>query len=162
CGSRPAVSWCRSPRRGSARFWRCCCCTPIAASQRRGGWGRGGGGGGPAAPGGRGAPPSRGRARAARAVSPGARGRRAAAGPRAGYVLRVAEGELDAHVFEQLAMAGLDARAAGNAAAASGYLRRALGLWSGEPMADLDLAGAAAAECGRLAELRRQAAGARI
>jgi len=79
-----------------------------------------------------------------------------------GYLLRVAEGELDAHVFEQLAMAGLDAMAAGDAAAASGHLRRALGLWSGEPLADLDLAGATAAECGRLAELRRQAASARI
>src|SRR5262244_3022951 len=79
-----------------------------------------------------------------------------------GYLLRVAEGELDANVFEQLAMAGLDALAAGDAAAASGHLRRALGLWSGEPLADLDLAGAAAAECGRLAELRRQAASARI
>jgi len=79
-----------------------------------------------------------------------------------GYLLRVAEGELDAHVFEQLAMAGLDALAAGDAAAASGRLRRALGLWSGEPLADLDLAGAAAAECGRLAELHRQAASARI
>jgi DNA-binding SARP family transcriptional activator len=79
-----------------------------------------------------------------------------------GYLLRVTEGELDAHVFEQLAMAGLDALAAGDAAGASGHLRRALGLWSGEPLADLDLAGAAAAECGRLAELRRQAASARI
>src|SRR5262245_18170657 len=79
-----------------------------------------------------------------------------------GYLLRVAEGELDAHVFEQLAMAGLDALAVGDAAGASGHLRRALGLWSGEPLADLDLAGAAAAECGRLAELRRQAASARI
>src|SRR5215467_4812428 len=79
-----------------------------------------------------------------------------------GYLLRVAEGELDAHVFEQLAMAGLDALAAGDAAAANGHLRRALGLWSGEPLPDLDLAGAAAAECGRLAELRRQAASARI
>jgi DNA-binding SARP family transcriptional activator len=79
-----------------------------------------------------------------------------------GYLLQVAEGELDAHVFEQLAMAGLDALAAGDAAAASGHLRRALGLWSGEPLADLDLAGSAAAECGRLAELRDQAASARI
>jgi len=79
-----------------------------------------------------------------------------------GYVLRVTEGELDAHVFEQLAIAGLDALAAGDAAAASGHLRRALGLWSGEPLADLDLAGPAAAECGRLAELCRQAASARI
>jgi len=79
-----------------------------------------------------------------------------------GYLLRVAEGELDAHVFEQLAMAGLDGLAAGDAAAACRHLRRALGLWSGEPLADLDLAGAAAAECGRLAELHRQAASARI
>src|SRR5262249_21525734 len=89
-------------------------------------------------------------------------GRRGMRRERGGYLLRVAEGELDAHVFEQLAMAGLDALAAGDAAAASGHLRRALGLWSGEPLADLDLAGAAAAECGRLAELRRQAASARI
>src|SRR5262244_4259108 len=78
-----------------------------------------------------------------------------------GYLLRVTEGELDAQVFEQLTIAGLDALAAGDAAGASGHLRRALGLWSGEPLADLDLAGAAAAECGRLAELRRQAASAR-
>src|SRR5262249_14218694 len=78
-----------------------------------------------------------------------------------GYLLRVAEGELDAHVFEQLAMAGLDALAAGDAAAASGHLRRALGVWSGGPLADLDLAGAAAAECGRLAALRRRGPGRR-
>src|SRR5262249_18250494 len=79
-----------------------------------------------------------------------------------GYLLRVTEGELDAHIFEQLAKAGLDGLAAGDAAAASGHLRRALELWSGEPLADLDLAGAAAAECSRLAELRRQAVSARI
>jgi len=79
-----------------------------------------------------------------------------------GYLFRVAEGELDAHVFEQLAIAGLNALAAADPAAASGHLRRALALWSGEVLADLDLAGAAAAECDRLAELRRQAASARI
>ena len=79
-----------------------------------------------------------------------------------GYLLRVAEGELDAQVFEQLAIAGLGTLAAGDAAAASTYLRRALALWSGEALADLDMAGAAAAECGRLAELRRQAASAGI
>src|SRR5262249_28184621 len=78
-----------------------------------------------------------------------------------GYLLRAGEGELDACVFERLAIAGLDALAAGDAAGASGHLRRALGLWSGEALADLDLAGPAAAECGRLAELRRQAASAR-
>ena len=79
-----------------------------------------------------------------------------------GYVLRVAEGELDAHVFEQLTIAGLNALAVADAATASRQLARALALWSGEVVADLDLAGAAAAECNRLAELRRQAASARI
>src|SRR5262249_43499120 len=59
-------------------------------------------------------------------------------------------------------IAGLNTLAAGHAAPASTYLRRALALWSGEALADLDLAGAAAAECGRLAELRRQAASAGI
>jgi DNA-binding SARP family transcriptional activator len=79
-----------------------------------------------------------------------------------GYLLRVAEGELDAHVFEQLTTAGLSALAAGDAVAASGHLRRALALWSGKVLAGLDLAGVAAAEGGRLAELRRQAASAWI
>jgi len=79
-----------------------------------------------------------------------------------GYLLRVAEGELDADVFEQLTMAGLSALAAADAAAASSHLRRALALWSGEALGDMDLAGPAAAECGRLAELRRQAASAQI
>ena len=79
-----------------------------------------------------------------------------------GYLLRVAEGELDADVFEQLTVAGLNALIGGDAARASDDLRRALTLWSGEALADMDLAGPAAAECGRLAELRRQAATAQI
>ena len=79
-----------------------------------------------------------------------------------GYLLRVAEGELDAQAFEQLTIAGLNALTAADAARASSHLRQGLALWSGEALADLDLAGSAAAERGRLAELRRQAASAQI
>ena len=79
-----------------------------------------------------------------------------------GYLLRVAEDELDAHDFERLTTAGLSALAAGDATAARSHLERALALWSGDALAGLDLAGAAAAECGRLAEMRRQAASAQI
>jgi len=79
-----------------------------------------------------------------------------------GYLLRVAEGELDAHIFERLTSAGLKALAGADAAAASSHLRRAVALWSGDALADLDLAGPAAAERDRLTELRRQAASAQI
>lgn len=80
----------------------------------------------------------------------------------AGYMMRVAEGELDAVVFEQLVCAGLSSLAAADAARASVQLRDALALWSGEPLCELDLAGPAAARCSRLAEFGRQALRARI
>jgi DNA-binding SARP family transcriptional activator/tetratricopeptide (TPR) repeat protein len=48
-----------------------------------------------------------------------------------GYLLRVRPGELDAHVFDDLLTRG---RAAGDPA----VLRRALGLWRGPALADLD------------------------
>jgi len=79
-----------------------------------------------------------------------------------GYLLRADEGELDAHVFERLTIAGLSALADADAAGASSHLRRAVALWSGEALADLDLVGPAAAERDRLTELRRQAASAQI
>ena len=79
-----------------------------------------------------------------------------------GYELRIAAGELDAHVFEQLVGQGQSALAAGDAAEASKHLAEALALWSGAPFSDLDLAGRAAAEGGRLAELHRRALNGRI
>lgn len=79
-----------------------------------------------------------------------------------GYRVAVAEGELDAQVFQQQACKGLAMLAEGGVAAASGILAGALALWSGESLSNLDVAGAAAAECARLAELRRQALSARI
>ena len=71
-----------------------------------------------------------------------------------GYLLRVAPGELDALRFEQLAAEGDAALAAGDAATAAQRLDRALGLWRGPALADLDAVPSARAEAGRLEEQR--------
>ena len=77
-----------------------------------------------------------------------------------GYVLRVAEDELDARRFERL----LDeARVANGSPARSGaFLREALALWAGPAYADLASEASLAAEIARLDELRLQALEGRI
>jgi DNA-binding SARP family transcriptional activator/pimeloyl-ACP methyl ester carboxylesterase len=71
-----------------------------------------------------------------------------------GYLLRVAPGELDALRFEQLAAEGNAALAVGDAATAARCLDRALELWRGPALADLDSVPSARAEAGRLEEER--------
>ena len=76
---------------------------------------------------------------------------------RAGYRLRVREGELDAERFETLVAEGRQALAAGEADQAGAVLREALGLWRGAPLADLADEPFAADEIARLEEQRRSA-----
>jgi DNA-binding SARP family transcriptional activator/pimeloyl-ACP methyl ester carboxylesterase len=71
-----------------------------------------------------------------------------------GYLLRVTAEELDVLRFEQLAAAGRDALTAGDAAGAVGLLDRALALWQGPALADLDDLQFARAEATRLEEAR--------
>jgi DNA-binding SARP family transcriptional activator/pimeloyl-ACP methyl ester carboxylesterase len=71
-----------------------------------------------------------------------------------GYLLRVTAEELDVLRFEQLAAAGRDALAAGDAAGALGLLDRALALWQGPALAGLDDLPFARAEAARLDEAR--------
>ena len=53
-----------------------------------------------------------------------------------GYALRIARGQLDVDRFEQLASAGRQALADGDARTAAGALREALQIWRGPPLAD--------------------------
>ena len=79
-----------------------------------------------------------------------------------GYVLAVDPGVIDATRFERLVEQGRDARAGGDAAAASATLQQALGLWRGPALVDvLDLPGARAV-ANRLDELRASALEERI
>jgi DNA-binding SARP family transcriptional activator len=55
-----------------------------------------------------------------------------------GYLLRVADGELDAQRFDQLVVRAQAIHAEGNLAEAATAYRAALGLWRGEPLADVD------------------------
>ena len=55
-----------------------------------------------------------------------------------GYLLRVEDGELDLHAFEQQVAAGRQALADGDPARAAGLLREAESLWRGRPLADLE------------------------
>jgi DNA-binding SARP family transcriptional activator/tetratricopeptide (TPR) repeat protein len=71
-----------------------------------------------------------------------------------GYMLRVAPGALDLDRFEDLAREGREALAAGAPDAAARHLREALALWRGPPLADFTFEPFAAAEIGRLGELR--------
>jgi DNA-binding SARP family transcriptional activator len=57
----------------------------------------------------------------------------------AGYLLRVKPGELDLAEFERLLLQGRAELARGQAASAAGSLSAALGLWRGEPFADVSL-----------------------
>ncbi|MBO3744933.1 tetratricopeptide repeat protein [Streptosporangiaceae bacterium NEAU-GS5] len=70
-----------------------------------------------------------------------------------GYLLSVADDELDMLVFERLATQGRAAIAGGRLAAGVDLLRRALALWRGPALATVDSA-AVRAEAARLDELR--------
>lgn len=56
---------------------------------------------------------------------------------RVGYRLIVADGQLDLLLFRRLVESARAARAAGNIEQACGDLEQALGLWRGEPLADI-------------------------
>ena len=71
-----------------------------------------------------------------------------------GYELRLRPDQLDLQRFEDQAAAGRAALAAGDAAAAAEKLEDALGLWRGQPLADLVYEQFAQAEIARLEELR--------
>ncbi|MEY2443214.1 MAG: hypothetical protein QOJ46_2640 [bacterium] len=79
-----------------------------------------------------------------------------------GYLLKVAPGELDADVFEDLVAEGRSRLGAGDAAAASQTLEAALALWRGPPLAEVALEAFAAPEIRRLEELRLGALEGRI
>ena len=79
-----------------------------------------------------------------------------------GYLLCVEEGALDLVRFEQRIAAGQQALAEGRPAAAAGLLTDGLGLWRGEPLAEFADQAFAAAELGRLKELRLAALEARV
>jgi len=71
-----------------------------------------------------------------------------------GYVLAVADGELDLHTFDDLAASGREALADGDAARAAALLRRAESLWRGRPLADLEFESFTPSEVQRLEALR--------
>ena len=71
-----------------------------------------------------------------------------------GYSLRTENGEVDAAELERLRRAGTDALAAGDAAAAVTFLREAVGLVRGEPLAEFAEFPFAREETPRLDELR--------
>ena len=79
-----------------------------------------------------------------------------------GYLLRVEDGELDLHAFEQQIAAGRQALADGDPARAAGLLREAEALWRGRPLADLEFESFARLEVRRLETLRMQVAEDRI
>ena len=71
-----------------------------------------------------------------------------------GYVLTVADGELDLHRFRSLMEEGRGALAAGRPAEAAARLREALALWRGPPLAEFAYDAFAQVEIARLEELR--------
>jgi predicted ATPase/DNA-binding SARP family transcriptional activator len=71
-----------------------------------------------------------------------------------GYLIRVAPEQLDAARFERLLAEGREAMAAADATLAASLFRRALALWRGRALEAIDDADFAAAEAGRLEELR--------
>jgi len=80
----------------------------------------------------------------------------------AGYLLRAEPGQVDACRFETL-LAEADERArTGDVAAEAGLLREALGLWRGEPLADVESDSLRRDEAGRLSELRARAVERRV
>ncbi|GAA4014980.1 hypothetical protein GCM10022247_42360 [Allokutzneria multivorans] len=76
---------------------------------------------------------------------------------RGGYLLRVEPGELDSARFQELAAAGGEALAAGDAVLALDRLTAALELWRGAVLEDLPLPQALEVEAARLEELRLDA-----
>ncbi len=80
----------------------------------------------------------------------------------AGYRLVLGRGEVDALVFEELAVQGSRALAGGDPARASALLREALGLWRGPALAGLPETEHIAGMATRLEELRRGAVADRI
>ncbi|HEY1619911.1 MAG TPA: BTAD domain-containing putative transcriptional regulator [Streptosporangiaceae bacterium] len=72
----------------------------------------------------------------------------------AGYRLSVACEELDAAVFAQLVASGHELLSRGDQAGGAALLRQALGLWRGQPLADVADLPFAAAPVTRLSELR--------
>jgi predicted ATPase len=79
-----------------------------------------------------------------------------------GYVLRIEPDMVDAVRFEQLVGAGQAALRGGEAAAAAGRFRQALGLWRGRALADVCEVEPLAREAARLEELRLAAVEGRI
>ena len=79
-----------------------------------------------------------------------------------GYALAAGPDRLDAARFERLAGAGREALEHGEAAAAAGRFRQALGLWRGTALADVTDVEALARESARLEELRLVAVEGRI
>ena len=79
-----------------------------------------------------------------------------------GYLLRVADGELDLHVFDHQAASGRQALADGDPDRAAALLREAESLWRGRPLADLESEPFAGLEVHRLEALRIEAVEDRI
>ncbi len=79
-----------------------------------------------------------------------------------GYALAAEPGQLDAVRFERLAGAGREALERGEAAAAAGRFREALGLWRGRALADVTDVEPLAREGARLEELRLLAVEGRV
>jgi DNA-binding SARP family transcriptional activator len=80
----------------------------------------------------------------------------------AGYLIEVGPGELDVARFAELRAGGLAAARAGAWERAVTQLGAALGLWRGQPLADVPSQVLAVAEVPRLAAMRLEAAEARI
>ncbi|HWM13661.1 MAG TPA: BTAD domain-containing putative transcriptional regulator [Gaiellaceae bacterium] len=74
-----------------------------------------------------------------------------------GYVLRIDPERLDVHRFEQRVREGRQALVAGRSEEAAATLDRALVLWRGPPLAELELHASVDAAVGRLGELRLSA-----
>lgn len=81
-------------------------------------------------------------------------GKEAVHGGPDGYALNLDPADLDVTVFEELARRGHHALAAGRYAEAADLLRRALGLWTGDPFPDGADLPSVRADAVRLAELR--------
>jgi DNA-binding SARP family transcriptional activator/ABC-type transport system substrate-binding protein/streptogramin lyase len=79
-----------------------------------------------------------------------------------GYVLTVADGELDLHRFQSLVTEGQQALTAGRADDAAAKLRQGLELWRGPPLAEFAYDPFAQVEIARLEELRLSAVEGRI
>jgi DNA-binding SARP family transcriptional activator/tetratricopeptide (TPR) repeat protein len=74
-----------------------------------------------------------------------------------GYLIRVADGELDLDVFTGLCDRARSSAAEGDWPAVTGQLDQALALWRGDPLADVPSGVLQRTEVPRLAELRLQA-----